>query len=197
MLELISAVQAAVQVFFRSRRDAAIEILALRQQLAVLKRKHPRPKLSPVDRLFWTVLRRIWSGWGEALIIVKPDTVVRWHRTGFRLYWRWRSPPGSGGRPKTTAEIRTLIRRMAEENLDWGAPKIHGELLRLGFNVSERTVARYLQRIRRRGDPSKSTAAALASRARERPAAMAMNKFVLESGPSRQGSARQPCAADH
>ena len=76
MLELISAVLATVQVFFRSRRDAAIEILALRQQLAVLKRKHPRPKLSPVDRLFWTVLSRIWSGWGEALIIVKPDTVV-------------------------------------------------------------------------------------------------------------------------
>ena len=81
--------------------------------------------------------------------------MVRWHRTGFRLYWRWRSRAGSGGRPKTTAEIRTLIRRMAEENLDWGAPKIHGELRKLGFNVSERTVARYLQRIRRRGDPSK------------------------------------------
>jgi putative transposase len=121
----------------------------------VFKRKHPRPKLSSVDRLFWTILRRIWLGWAEALIIVKPDTVVRWHRTGFRLYWRWRSRAGSGGRPKTTAEIRTLIRRMAEENLDWGAPKIHGELRKLGFNVSERTVARYLQRIRRRGDPSK------------------------------------------
>ena len=87
MLELISAIRAAGQVFFRSRRDAAIEILALRQQLAVFKRKHPRPKLSPIDRLFWTILRRSWSGWGEALIIVKPDTVVRWHRTGFRLYW--------------------------------------------------------------------------------------------------------------
>jgi putative transposase len=155
VLELISAILAAGQVFFRSRRDAAIEILALRQQLAVFKRKHPRPKLSPVDRLFWTILRRIWSGWAEALIIVKPDTVVRWHRTGFRLYWRWRSRAGSGGRPKTTAEIRTLIRRMAEENLDWGAPKIHGELLKLDFTVSERTVARYLQSIRRRGDPSK------------------------------------------
>jgi putative transposase len=119
VLELISAILAAGQVFFRSRRDAAIEILALRQQLAVFKRKHPRPKLSPVDRLFWTILRRIWLGWVEALIIVKPDTVVRWHRTGFRLYWRWRSRAGSGGRPKTTAEIRTLISRMAEENLDW------------------------------------------------------------------------------
>ena len=76
MLELISAIQAAGQVFFRRRRDAAIEILALRQQLAVFKRKHPRPKLSPVDRLFWTILRRIWSGWGEALIIVKMFTLL-------------------------------------------------------------------------------------------------------------------------
>jgi len=110
VLELISAIRAAGQVFFRSRRDAAIEILALRQQLVVFKRKHPRPKLSSVDRLFWTILRRIWLGWAEALIIVKPDTVVRWHRTGFRLYWRWRSRAGSGGRPKTTAEIRKLRR---------------------------------------------------------------------------------------
>jgi hypothetical protein len=130
--ELISAILAAAQVFFRSRLGASIEILALRQQPAVFKRKHPRPKLSSVDRLFWTILRRIWSGWAEALIIVKPDTVVHQHRTGFRLYWRWRSRAGSGGRPKTTAEIRTLIRRLAEENVGWGAPKIHGELLKLG-----------------------------------------------------------------
>jgi putative transposase len=155
VLELIFAILTTVQVFFRSRRDAAIEILALRQQLAVFKRKHPRPKLSSVDRLFWTILRRIWSGWAGALIIVKPDTVVRWHRTGFRLYWRWRSRAGSGGRPQITVEIRTLVRRMAEENPVWGAPKIHGELLKLGFDVSERTVARYLRRIRRRGDPAK------------------------------------------
>jgi hypothetical protein len=155
VLELISAILAAVQVFFRNRLGASIEILALRQQPAVFKRKHPRPKLGSVDRLFWTILRRIWSGWAEALIIVKPDTVVRRHRTGFRLYWRWRSRAGSGGRPKTTAEIRTLICCPAEENLGWGAPKIHGELLKLGCKVSERTVARYLPRIRRRVDPSK------------------------------------------
>ena len=104
MLELISAIQAAVQVYFRSRRDAAIEILALRQQLAVFKRKHPRPKLSPVDRLFWTILRRIWSGWGEALIIVKPDTVVRWHRTGS-------GSTGDGARVQARAAGRRLPRR--------------------------------------------------------------------------------------
>jgi len=89
------------------------------------------------------------------LVLVKPDTVVGWHRVGFRLYWRWRSRP-RGGRPKITEEIRALIQRLAQENLDWGAPKIHGELLKLGFVVSEWTVARYLRRMRRRDDPSKS-----------------------------------------
>jgi transposase InsO family protein len=88
------------------------------------------------------------------LVIVKPETVVGWHRAGFRLYWRWRSRP-RGGRPKITDEARALIRRMAEENATWGAPKIHGELLKLGFNISERTVARYLGRVHRRGDPSR------------------------------------------
>ena len=85
---------------------------------------------------------------------MKPETVIGWHRAGFRLYWRWRSRP-RGGRPKITDEIRVLIRRLAEENPDWGAPKIHGELQKLGFVVSERRVARYLRRIRRRGDPAK------------------------------------------
>jgi len=85
---------------------------------------------------------------------VKPETVIGWHRADFRLYWRWRSRP-RGGRPKITDEIRVLIRRLAEENPDWGAPKIHGELQKLGFVVSERSVARYLRRIRRRGDPAK------------------------------------------
>jgi putative transposase len=128
VLDFISAILVALRVFFRGRRDSALEILALRQQVAVFKRKHPCPKLNSFDRLFWTILRHSWPGWIEALIIVKPDTVVRWHRTGFRLYWRWRSRAGSGGRAKITAEIQALIRRMAEENPDWGAPKIHGEL---------------------------------------------------------------------
>ena len=140
--------------FFRSRSDTALEVLALRQQVAVLKRKRPRPKLNSLDRLFWTTLRRFWSRWTDVLVIVKPETVVGWHRAGFRLYWRWRSRP-RGGRPKITEEIRVLIRRLAEENPDWGAPKIHGELQKLGFVVSERSVARYLRRIRRRGDPGK------------------------------------------
>ena len=90
----------------------------------------------------------------DVLVIVKSETVVGWHRAGFRLYWRWRSRL-RGGRPRTTAEIRALIHRMAEKNVGWGAPKIHGELLKLGFTISERTVARYLRRVRRRGDPRK------------------------------------------
>jgi transposase InsO family protein len=151
-LESLLSLIAAVRVFFRNRSDTALEVLALRQQLAVLKRKRPRPPLNSFDRLFWTTLHRIWSRWTDVLVLVKPETVVGWHRQGFRLYWRWRSRP-RGGRPKITDEIRGLIRRLAEENPDWGAPKIHGELQKLGFVVSERSVARYLRRIRRRGDP--------------------------------------------
>jgi hypothetical protein len=154
MVGFILALLAALRVFFRNRCDTALEVLALRQQVAVLKRKRPRPTLNSLDRLFWTTLRRFWSRWTDVLVIVKPETVTGWHRAGFRLYWRWRSRP-RGGRPKITDEIRVLIRRMAEENAAWGAPKIHGELLKPGFVVSERTVARYLRRLRRRSDPAK------------------------------------------
>jgi hypothetical protein len=125
---------AVVRVFWQSRSDTALELRALRQQVAVLKRQRPRP----FDRLFWTLLRRFWSRWSNVLVIVKPETVVSWRRAGFRLYWRWRSHR-RGGRPGVTDEIRGVIRRLAEENPDWGAPKIHGELLKLGFIVSERS----------------------------------------------------------
>jgi hypothetical protein len=152
--EFILSMFAVVRAFCQSRSDTALEVLALRQQVAVLKRKRPRPVLNSLDRLFWTTLRHLWSRWSDALVIVKPETVIDWHRAGFRLYWRWRSRR-RGGRPKVTGEIRGLIRRLAEENPDWGAPKIHGELLKLGFVVSERTVARYLRGVRRRGDPGK------------------------------------------
>jgi putative transposase len=154
VLESILSFIAAVRVFFLSRSDAALEVLALRQQVAVLKRKRPRPTLNSRDRLFWTALRHFWSRWTDVLLIVKPETVIGWHRAGFRLYWRWRSRPRCG-RPKITNEIRVLIRRLAQENADWGAPKIHGELQKLSFVVSERSVARYLRRVRRRGDPAK------------------------------------------
>jgi Integrase core domain. len=155
MIHFMSAVLAGLAAFFRSRADFALEILALRQQVAVLKRKRLRPPLNSSDRLFWVLLQRFWPGWKSALIIVKPDTVVGWHRAGFRYYWSWKCRRHPG-RPRISTEIRELIVRLAEENTGWGAPKIHGELLKLGFEISERTVARYLRRLHRRGDPKKS-----------------------------------------
>jgi len=134
---------------FRSRRDLLLENLALRQQLATLVPRR-RPLIRPADRAFWVALRRMWSGWADALVIVKPETVIRWHRAGFRLYWRWLSRRDKrGGRPAVDREVRDLIRRMATENR-WRAPRIHGELLGLGFMVSERSVSRYLCTLLRR-----------------------------------------------
>jgi hypothetical protein len=118
--------------------------LALRQQLATYSQKKVRPRITPLDRAFWIALFRFWSRWKRALVIVKPDTVVRWHRKGFRLYWRWISKRGPG-RPPLAAEIQELIGRFALEN-KWGARKIHAELGKLGFTVSLATVSRYMPR---------------------------------------------------
>ena len=118
MLRLILNVFHLIRAFFVSHSELAIENLALRQQLArlaVLKAKGPRPRLTLIDRVFWISLRRLWSKWADALVIVKPETVVRWHRAGFRAFWRWRSR--KLGRPPTEREVRELIRRMASENL--------------------------------------------------------------------------------
>ena len=115
---------------FRSRRDQALVELALRQQLAVYARRHRRPRLSPLDRAFWVALVHLWPRWKQALVIVKPDTVVRWHREGFRRYWRSISMPGPG-RPRISEETRDLILRMAIEN-GWRARRIQGELSKLG-----------------------------------------------------------------
>jgi hypothetical protein len=106
MLRFIRDLVTTVRVFFMCRTDLALEILALRQQVAVLKRKRPRPKLKRMDRLFWTALRSFWSRWAQVLLIVKPETVVGWHRAGFRLYWRWRSRVRAPGRSKITPEIQ-------------------------------------------------------------------------------------------
>src|SRR5215469_9546934 len=154
MVQFFLALLVALHAAFQARADAALEILALRQQLAVLKRKRPRPHLNAGDRLFWTALRRFWPRWSAVLLIVKPETVTAWHRAGFRLSWRCRSR-ARRGRPRITQELRDLIVGLADENPDWGAPKIHGELQHLGFAITERTVARYLRRIRRRGDPAR------------------------------------------
>jgi putative transposase len=119
----------------------------LRQQLGVLKRKKPRPRLRMQDRMFWILFRRLWPEWKNILAIVKSETVVSWHRAGFRLFWRLRSRHKDLGRLRINAEIRTIIQRMVKENPTWGAPRIHGELLKLGLEVSERTVSRYIKRL--------------------------------------------------
>jgi hypothetical protein len=123
-----------------------LENLALRQQLAVLKRRHPRPRLDPLDKLLWVAVRRFWSGWQQSLIVVTPETVVRWHRAAFGLYWKLISKVSRPvGRQPTSKEIQELTFRLVVENSTWGAPRIHGELLMLGFDVSERTISRWLK----------------------------------------------------
>jgi putative transposase len=123
-----------------------IEILALRHQLAVLQRQKKRVSLGAADRLLWVLLSRIWNQWRSALVVVKPETVIAWHRKGFRLYWRWKSRAGKCGRPCVSRETRDLIRQMSKANPLWGAPRIHGELLKLGIEVSQATVAKYMSR---------------------------------------------------
>ncbi len=141
---------------FRSREELLLENLALRQQLLALHAKRPRPRLSSVHRLFWVALRRVWSGWKRSLILVTPETVVRWHRTGFRLYWSWISRARKAvGRKPISREVCELIFRMVAENPTWGAPRIHGELLKLGFDVSERTVSRWVKRASKNPDPAR------------------------------------------
>jgi putative transposase len=141
---------------FRSRGKLVLENLVLRQQLAVLKRRHPRPRLDFFDKLFWVIAHQFWSAWEEALIVVTPETVVRWHRAGFRFYWRLisrvRKP---AGRRRLSKEVRDLIFRMVAENPTWGAPRIHGELLMLGFDLSERTISRWMRRAPRDPEPAK------------------------------------------
>lgn len=137
----------ALVLWFRGlclgRAALATENLALRQQLSVLRRQSRRPQLNDRDRLFWVFMKVLWPRWREVLQIVTPETVVRWHRNGFRYYWRWKSRP-KGGRKKVDREIRQLIQRMAHENPTWGAPRIQSELALLGYVVAESTVAKYI-----------------------------------------------------
>ena len=139
---------------FRSRASLEAEIVALRQQLNVLRRKSARrPVFSSLDRLVFAGLYQIAPRITDALAIVKPETVIRWHRAGFRLFWRWKSRPRSG-RPKVALEIRQLIRDMSLANPLWGAPRIHGELLKLGVDIGQTSVAKYMAK--RRRPPSKA-----------------------------------------
>jgi transposase InsO family protein len=126
------------------RKDLVLENLALRQQLALYQRRRPRPRARPIDRLFWVGLSRLWGGWCSALAAFQPETVLRWHRLGFRLYWHRKSRGRSAGRPPLRADVAGLIRRMARENPTWGAPRIHAELHLLGIDVARSTVSRHL-----------------------------------------------------
>ena len=140
--------------FFRDQAELAAENLALRQQLAVLERQSRRPRLIKRDRIFWVWFSRFFQHWRSMLVIVQPDTVVRWHRQGFKLYWRWKSRPKKMGRPPIWREIRDLVRQMCRDNPTWGAPRIHSELALLSYVVSETTVDKYM--IRNRKPPSQT-----------------------------------------
>jgi transposase InsO family protein len=150
MISVLLPVLFLIYDSLRSRVTLQAEVLALRHQILVLQRGNQkrRVKVSPADRLLWVWLSRLSPGWRAALRIVKPETVIAWHRKGFRLYWSWKSRPRQG-RPPVSAELRELIRKMSVANPGWGAPRIHGELGKLGIKVSETTVARYMVRHRR------------------------------------------------
>src|SRR6267154_1302377 len=139
---------------FKARAQLEAEIVALRHQLNVLHRRVPsKPKLAIVDRLLLVWLHRLFPSVLNAITIVQPETIIRWHRAGFRLYWRWKSR-SRGGRPKVSMEIRRLIGEMSLANPLWGAPRIHGELLKLGIEVAQSTVAKYMAK---RGGGSSQT----------------------------------------
>jgi len=161
----------------RARRSLLLENLALRQQLAVLKRRHPSPNIGLLDKLFWVAIRRFWSGWKQSLMVVTPETVVRWHRAGFRLYGRLLSRARTRvGRSQTPQEVRELIFRMVVENPTWGAPRIHGELRMLGFDLSERTISRWMKQAPRNPEPAKRCLAFLRN---HREAIVAMDFFAV------------------
>ena len=177
MLYLLRPLVVFFTRIYSSRRDLLLENLALRQQLVVLKQRYPRPQVSTSDKLFWVILRRLWPKWRHALILVQPETVVRWHCAGFKLYWTWLSRHRvRTGRKCVSKELRELIFRMVAENSTWGAPRIHGEMKMLGFELSERTVLRWMRRAPRSPEPAKRWAAFLSN---HREAIAAMDFFTV------------------
>src|ERR1035438_4376884 len=128
---------------FKTNAQLKLEVLFLTKQFEILQRTNSKIKIKTTDRLFFSLIKNLFSNWKERMFIVKPETVIKWHRTAFRFYWRWRSKP-KGGRPRISKEVINLIKQMATENPKWGAPRIHGELLKLGFNICESTVQRYM-----------------------------------------------------
>jgi hypothetical protein len=153
MLDFYKLILGLMVDLFRSRASLQAEILALRQQINVLQRLRPnRPMLASMDRLVLSWICRLFPNACDALVIVRPETVLRWHRAGFRIYWRWKSRRRPG-RPAVATEVRQLIREIGIANPLWGAPRIHGELLKLGIDIGQTSVAKYMAR--RRGPPSR------------------------------------------
>ena len=182
---MISSLVPALISAFKARRKLALENVALRQQLAVLRRSVKRTRLSNVDCGFWVLLRRIWTDWESVLVIVKPETVVRWHRCGFRRYWAWKSRRRRPGRPGVVApEIHELIRNMSRANPLWGAPRVHGELAKLGISISQAAVSK---RGAKRGSPT-SCSSNLASASRRAPFG---STYPFEMTAARTGAMRR------
>src|SRR5215469_3055828 len=147
MLHRVLIVLSTIRSMLKTSGELRLENVALRHQLAVLRRSAPkRLKINATDRLLWVWLQCLWDGWKTALTIVQPETVVAWHRKGFRWFWTWKVRRGRSGRPSVPAEIRELIRTISRNNPRWGAPRIHGELLKLGIKITEPTVAKYMVR---------------------------------------------------
>jgi len=174
MIELLCFILAVLASPFKSNTRLEAENAALRHQLIVLRRKvKGRAHLTNNDRWFFIQMYRWFPSILEVLVIIRPETLVHWHRAGFRHYWRWKSR-SPGGRPQIEADLRALIRRMSVENPLWGAPRIHGELLKLGFEVAQSSVAKYM--VKRRGPPSQEWRTFLRNHA---PDIAAMDLFVV------------------
>jgi putative transposase len=164
----------SLRLVIRSRASLHLEIIALRHQLAVVNRsRRPRLRLTSADRMLWVWLSDAWRGWRSAVLIVKPDTVIAWHRRGFRLFWTWKSRLRTG-RPAVPPDVRSLIRTLSTANPLWGAPRIHGEPLKLGISISQSTVAKYMRR--HPGSPSQSWRTFLTNHASQ---IMAADLFVV------------------
>lgn len=164
-MSVIGLVAAFLRAVLCCRAALAAENLALRQQLAALQHAARRPRLRKRDRIFWVWLSHLWSGWRNSLLIVQPETVVRWHKQGFRLYWQWKLRRKRPGRPKLDAKVRRLIRTMCRENMGWGSPRIQSELALLGITISQTTVDKYMVRSNR--PPSQTWRSFLANHAGE------------------------------
>jgi putative transposase len=153
MLRWLHLVVGLARAIVKSRRNLLFENIALRHQLLVLSRKSRQPRFTRLDRALWVWLLLTWNRWTTVLRLIQPDTVVRWHRLGFRWFWRWKSRAGKPGRKRVAPETVDLIRQMSRANPLWGAPRIHGELLKLGISVAQRTVAKYMVPLPRRSTP--------------------------------------------